>query len=290
MPITSVKLKEPHLRNKDLKVVQSKPVPVPYGMPSLHFLQAIVGGRGQGKTTMLINEILTYNSAKVFDKIYMFSPTLHNDPKYKLLESSDDCTVKTFTSYSDELFKDVLSEIKGDIDLYKDYERKRKIWDRFAKAKRVDVIEDEDLMELYMWDFQEPIAPFKKFPCSLLVFDDLAGNKELYRGDSKGVFNAFVILHRHLACSCIFLSQIFHNAVPRQIRTNISWWVLFKNRNKELRKQIAAELSGPIDPDEFIELWDKACTEDHDFFMADYDAKDKRFRYRRNFDELMLPS
>ena len=288
--IESVKLKEPHLANKDLKVVQSKPVPVPFGMPNLHFLQAIVGGRGQGKTTMLINEILAYNKAKCFEKIYMFSPTLFNDPKYSLIESSEGCNVKTFTSYSDDLFKDVLSEIKSDIDVYKEYERKKKIWDRFTKAKKIEIIEDEDLMELYLWDFQEPVEPFRKFPCSLLVFDDLAGNKELYRGDSKGVFNAFVILHRHLACSCIFLSQIYHNAVPRQIRVNISWWVLFKNRNKDLRKQIATELSGPIDPEVFKELWDMACKENHDFFMVDYDAKDGRFQYRRNFDELLLLS
>lgn len=288
--IETVKLPHKHLLNKDLKVLQSKPVKVPYGLPNLHFLQCIVGGRGQGKTTFLLNEIQAYANWKdgVFEKVYMFSPTLHNDPKYELLKKSSYYELKTFTTYSDEIFRDVLDEIKDDIQRWKDYQEDAAIWKRYTKAKKIEDLSDEDVFALYMMDFQEPEKPFPKFPCSLLVFDDLVGNKELYRSDSKGLFNSFVILHRHLACSCIFLSQIYHNAVPRQIRSNISSWVLFKNRNEDIRKEVAKELSGAIAPEKFLELWDRATKDDHDAFMIDFDAKDKKFRYRRNLNELMV--
>lgn len=297
--IETIKLPHKHLVNKDLKVVQSKPVKVPYGLPNLHFLQCIVGGRGQGKTTFLLNEIEAYASEKVFEKVYCFSPTLHNDPKYERLRHFASANgaklkdnkyydLKTYTTYADDIFREVLDEIKDDIQRWKDYEKEAALWKRYLKVKDIEDLSNEDVLALYMMDFQEPVQPFPKFPCSLLVFDDLVGNKELYRSDSKGIFNSFVILHRHLACSCIFLSQIFHNAVPRQIRTNISTWVLFKNRNSGLRKEIADELSGAISPEAFLELWDRATDGDHDAFMIDFDAKDKKFRYRKNLNELLV--
>ena len=283
-------LSHPHLKNKDLKLMQIKPVKVPYGLPGLHFLQCFVGGRGQGKTTALINEIAAYGAERVFDKLYMFSPTLHNDPKYSLLKNDKYYDLKTYTSYTDEIFRDVLDEIKDDIAKWKEYEEDMKLWKRYKKAKRIEDLSDQDVLDLYLSNFTEPEAPFRKFPCSLLVFDDLAGNRELYRSDSKGLFNSFVILHRHLGCSCIFLSQIFHNAVPRQIRTNISSWVLFQNRNAGLKKQIAEELCGAVSPETFLDLWDTACKDDHDFFMIDTDSKDKKFRYRRNLNDLLIPT
>ena len=285
--ITVERLKAPHLLNKDLKVTQSAPVRVPHGLPGLHFLMTMVGGRGTGKTTALINIMKSYEAAKTFDKVYVFSPTLHNDPKYDLIAKGT-AKLSTFTSYSDEIFRDVLDEIKDDIAEWKEYAEDAKIWRRYTRTKKVEDLSDTDMLALYMMDFQEPVKPFAKFPCSLLVFDDLVGNKELYRSDSKGIFNSFVILHRHLCCSVIFLSQIFHNAVPRQIRTNISSWLLFANRNAKLKKEVAEELCGSISPEAFLALWDEATRDEHSFFMIDTDAKDKRFRYRRNLNELLV--
>jgi hypothetical protein len=281
-------LNHPHLKNNDLKLMQIKHVKVPYGLPSLHFLQCMVGGRGQGKTTALINEIKAYGAERVFEKLYVFSPTLHNDPKYELLKKDKYYDLKTFTTYTDDIFREVLDEIKGDIGQWKKYEDDLKIWTRFKNAKRIEDLSDTEVLGLYMTDFTEPKKPFAKFPCSLLVFDDLVGNRELYRADSKGLFNSFVILHRHLGCSCIFLSQVFHNSVPRQIRSNISSWVLFQNRNTGLKKQMAEELCGAISPETFLKLWDEATKDDHTFFMIDTDAKDKRFRYRRNLNDLLV--
>lgn len=287
--IETQRLTAPHLQNKDLKVTQAAPVKVPHGLPGLHFLMCMVGGRGQGKTTALVNLVKAYDDAGTFEKLYCFSPTLHNDPKYELLKKSS-AKLSTFTSYTDEIFRDVLDEIKDDIALWKDYATDAKVWARYKKAKRLEDLSDEDLLDLYMMDWTEPVKPFKKFPCSLLVFDDLVGNRELYRADSKGLFNSFVILHRHLGCSVIFLSQIFHNAVPRQIRTNISSWLLFANRNAKLKREVAEELCGSISPETFLDLWDTATREDHSFFMVDTDAGDKRFRYRRNLNELLIPA
>ena len=111
----------------------------------------------------------------------MFSPTLHNDPKYDLVKNGS-YKLSTFTSYSDEIFRDVLDEIKDDISEWKEYAEDIKIWRRYTRTKKVEDLSDTDMLALYMMDFKEPIKPFAKFPCSLLVFDDLVQQGALPRG------------------------------------------------------------------------------------------------------------
>jgi hypothetical protein len=44
---------------------------------------------------------------------------------------------------------------------------------------------------------------------------------------------------------------------------------------------------GPLD---FVSMWDFACQEPHGFFMIDYDAKLPTWRFRKNFDCLLVIS
>lgn len=279
----------PHLDNKDLKLTQAKPRQIPEGMPRLHFLMGIIGSRGAGKTTALINMIKMYDHTKSFDKIYFFSPTFHNDPKYKLLETDKhNYKLEVFGNYSDDVFKDVLQEIRDDIDEYKQYERKLKLYQKFMKVKSIDSLTPEELLDLELDDFEEPTTEFKHgMPTSLIVLDDLVGNTDLYKANAKGVFNNFVILHRHLLTSVIFLCQVYQNGIPRQIRNNLSCLLLFRNKNDAMKKQIAEEASSFVTVDHFLQMWDYSCVEPWDFFMIDFDTKDKQYRFRKNFNELV---
>jgi hypothetical protein len=278
------------LENKHLKVTQSQPREVPEGMPKLSFLMNVVGSRGSGKTNAVINLVKMYDKCHSFDKLYLFSPTYHNEPKNKLYHEGS-YKMKVYTTYSDDIFREVLEEIKTDIDEYKEYLRKKKLYEKFLKIKRIEELTPEEIIELDIDNWEEPTTEWKHgMPTSLLIFDDLVGNKDLYRADGKGIFYNFVILHRHLLTSVIFLSQVVKNGVPRQIRNNLSSLILFSNKSESIKKELAEEFSSFCKPEKFIEMWDFACQEPHEFFMIDMDAsgKNKKYRFRRNFDTLIL--
>jgi len=277
------------LDNKNLKITQAKPRKVPEGLPRLSFLGSIVGSRNSGKTNAFINLIKLYDTTKSFDKIYLFSPTYHNDPKYQLLDNDDKhYKFKVYDTYNDTLMKEVLEEIKYEIEDYKKYEKQIKLYKKFLRVKNLDSLTAEELFELNMNDFEEPTTDYKYgMPTSLIIFDDLVGNKDLYRADSKGLLNSFIILHRHLLTSVLFVAQIWANAVPRQIRNNLSLLMLFRNKNNKMKEEIGVEMSSIIKVEDFIKLWNFATEPDYSFFMIDFDAKDPKYRFRRNFNELI---
>lgn len=293
--MTQYKVKKLHgLENKDLKVKQAEPRAVPPDMPRLHFLAAIIGSRGSGKTNAFINLVKMYADTNSFDKVLLFCPTFHNDPKYQLLEPNehdpDSYRFRVETSYSDMALKEFLDEQRRDINEYKQYLRKKELLEKFYKwRKPIASFPAEELMELAACNFELPETEWKHgMPTALIIFDDLAGNKELYRADSKGAANNFFILHRHLLCSVIFLCQTYKNGVPRQIRNNLSLLMLFSNKSKEMKKEIAAEMSAWVSEEEFTDLWDFCTSESYGFLMVDWDTKDPTRRFRKNFDTLIV--
>jgi hypothetical protein len=267
----------------------------PEGLPAKPFLGICYGSRGSGKTNAVLNLIFHYDRVKFFDKIYFFSPTFRNDPKYQLLEEEGaegerkrkHYDLHVYQTYTNEIFADVLKEIREDMEEYKRCEKLKKTYEKFKKAKRLDQLTEDEILDLYELDFQPPECRFERPPTSLLIFDDLVGNRDLYRADSKGTINSFVILHRHLLCSVLFVSQIWKNAVPRQIRNNLSLFMLFGNKSEAIKREVAEEVSSYIKPEEFMALWDKACEPPHSFFKIDLDGK-KEDRFTRNFGDKII--
>lgn len=281
------------LENKDLKVVQASARTAPHTFPNKPLIGAIVGSRGSGKTNCMINLIQHYNKTKFFDKVYMFSPTsFGNDPKYQLLESKNHHFVyRKFSTYTDAIFKDVLDEIKSDIDEYKEWLKKHKIYKKFMKYghKRMtpeEMIEIDLMVDDESDTIEQPLCRWTQMPTSLLIFDDLVSNTELYKSSPRGIFYNFAILHRHLLCSLLFVVQTWSGAVPKQIRGNLSLAILF-NLKPEIKKQVADELCADMSEDTFLYMWNKACVNQWDFFMINYDAP-KNLRFRKNFNEIFL--
>jgi hypothetical protein len=280
------------LENKDLKVVQAPPRQAPKTFPDKPFLGTIVGSRGSGKTNCMINLIQHYDKTKFFDKVYMFSPTsFGNDPKYQLLENGTHHFVyRKFPTYTDEIFKEVLEEIKSDIEEYKDWEKKHKLYNKFMKHGHKRMSPEEMLeVEMMMVDeytIEEPECRWKQMPTSLLIFDDLVSNTELYKTTPRGIFYNFAILHRHLLSSLLFCVQTWSGAVPRQIRANLSLAILF-NLKPEIKKQVADEMCADMSEDTFLKMWEMACVNQWDFFMINYDAP-KKIRFRKNFDNIFV--
>jgi hypothetical protein len=275
------------LENRELKSKLAEPRRAPDTMPDKPFLGVVCGSRGSGKSSSVINLVKLYATTHFFDKVYVFSPTFRNDPKMSHLYD-ERYSVKIIEDATYDALDEVLYEIKYDIEEYKEYEKYLKLWKKLMKAKDIDSFirncEAEEIAILENNDYQVPETKYKNgMPQSLIIFDDLVGSKVVYNNSS---LNKFLLQHRHYLTSILFSVQVWKGAVPRGIRNNLSLMIMFSNKSIPIKQEIAEELSAYITPDKFMDMWDFACKEPHDFFMINFDSKDKKFR--RNFNEIII--
>jgi hypothetical protein len=264
----------------------------PPQMPRLHMLAAVVGSRNSGKTTTAIRMLKMYVQSKSYDKIFWWSPTASREAKIKAF--SEDCDKKgvpleIISHFNEGEFSQLLDWFRSEIDEYRLYKKRLEVWQRFKNCKDVSEMSLEDLSLLEEMDFEKPTTTYKHGPPSFaLVWDDEIGNKTIFSPTCKGVTSQFWILHRHLSCSVFILSQIVANGIPRQIRGNISLWILFSCKSEKLKKDVADELAFKCAPETLLKMWDFATQNQHDFLFCDYDCADVNFMFRRNFTDVMV--
>jgi hypothetical protein len=80
---------------------------LPAPLPRLHFVWSIVAPRGSGKTNLLLN-ILAVWYRRVFDQVFLFCPTFHNEPKWKHIQLNEE---RVFLEYDEGAFQQVLGEL-----------------------------------------------------------------------------------------------------------------------------------------------------------------------------------
>lgn len=141
------------LTSEEIKLKTYPPVKVKDGLPELLFIGGIIAQRGSGKTNAVINLIKHYDSTKAFQKIYFFCPSWENDIKYSVLEGSKNYDLQGFTDYSNDIFKDVLKEIKADMKQWWDYDEKKKAYDKFLSDKNLT---DEEIVTLKAMNYESP--------------------------------------------------------------------------------------------------------------------------------------
>jgi hypothetical protein len=276
-----------------LHIRYDAPRSTPENLPRLHFLSAIIGSRGSGKTTALVRMLKAYFRHHSFDKLYLYCPTIKSDPKYGALTRSAErhkLKVTVHETFSESLFDAAVEEIESDLEEYRAEQKYAKVYNHWA-SKGPDNMSIDDLDMLEREDYSPPPKSKWKYgtPTTLLIFDDLVGNRDLYRSDAKGPVASFAIRHRHQHTSMIFLTQTYHNGVPRQLRSNLSLLILFANKNDALRKEIALEFSSFVPWQRFLEMWEHATGgAKHSFFLVDFDASDPSLRFRRGFDQIFL--
>ena len=271
---------------------------VPNGLPKVPFLAGVFGSRGAGKTTAMINLIRAYQRSEnltppAWDHIIIFSPTAKKDPKYKALEdqlSNKDTKVELVEDFTITKMSDYIKYMETEIE---SFNRKDTALEAYAKFKEkhfsIDKLNEDELLALYSYDFnpEGKVAKMYKHgkPSFCMVFDDLVGEKLVYSSTGTNIVCKFALRHRHYNCTMIFLAQTWANGVPRQIRHNLSLAVFFRVNSRRLKEEVAEEMSSFISEDEFIELWDEATQEHHDYFMVDFSAPPE-FKFRKNLDTI----
>lgn len=272
------------LLNFQPKGVQA-PREVVGNLPNNHFIGLIYASKGMGKTNLLLNMVKQYDHTKFFQRVFLFSPSYESDPKYQVLNDGS-YELQVYNDFNNDIFQDVIDDIKEGLEEWKQYQIRKKLYEKFQKAKDLGKFTEEELFELYDMDYEPPTCRFQKEPFSLIIYDDLASNAQLMK-QGKSIANQFALRTRHFRTSIIYVVQQYKNAVPKMIRNNTDLWVLAKSKSDKDMMAVAEELSSYLSPKEVISLWEKSTSEPYSYFVVNLMASpDKRFT--TNFDEPIL--
>lgn len=287
-------MKTEEIENWDNKAVKHKknkyPIPVDKNSPRMFFVGLFVGSRGSGKTFSIAKLIKQYEHfgildadthEKVAQRVVLFSPTVEANPVLRSLKhlSEEDIV----TNYTDSKLTDVIDDIKREADETKEYKRKVKLYKKFLKTKKVEDLDQEELMELDMMNFEPPEKPLYPNGCvNHLIFDDLIGS-DAFKAVGKSALTNLVLKNRHLSC-CIYIATQNLKAIPKSIRTNTSLYVLYRFANQKIvLEDLYEEVSGILKPTQFQQVYEFATEGKNNALVMDFTGGEPENRLRKNF-------
>lgn len=116
---------------------------------------------------------------------------------------------------------------------------------------------------------------------NLIIYDDFVTHKKA----NAGVIQDMFIRGRKLNCSIIYLTQIFYG-VPKAIRMQAGYFMLFRPENNRDKTMIASELCDTkIEPEILAQMIDFATERPFGFLLVDKTARDRRMKYRIGFEQ-----
>lgn len=276
------------------------------------FSLALVSPKGAGKTTIAGNLLRMYQ--KYFEDVFVFSPTLMNDPKWKTIKKMD------LLSKNKRLSK-FLAKVAKEEDKKRKDEKDPILYDSMTDEKRVFNPDDDKLFtkpwQAAMRRFEQkefdPKVPEENFIVdldpsklnqiidqqqewidyiqskggdshlanrTLIICDDIVGSGFIsQRKDAP--FTKLNVLLRHLNMSLIEISQAFKE-LPRTIRTQFSGCIILDVPNEQQLKSIYEEFPCHLSWKE----WEKAyrhCVSDDYGFMFINNQKPKQHRIFKTF-------
>jgi len=296
MPYIVRTVKGPGEDLPELKIKEHDRRKAPRTMPRPPFLAGMFGSRGAGKTTLLIQLIRWYDKYDAFDRFVVFSPTHKKDPKWEALEHSGlKGKLDLRERFDHKQFQEIKDEQEKALERYDEFKIAVAAYRKWTNHDgNTDKLTERELLALNEYDFSNPKdgEMFKHGRPSILVaFDDQIGNTDVYRGDCKGPVAEFTLRHRHFNCSIVFMAQVYQTGIPRGLRNNLSLMFFFANKSIALKKEVAEEMSKYVTPEQFIDMWTYATeSDDHGSFVVSYDADRPEWRFRKNFNQLLMPA
>lgn len=214
-------------------------------LPHLPFSLLAAGTRGAGKSFLTTNFFNLYHSW--FDKIFVFSPTIFLDRKFKLLfeklgmKDEMEVGVNIFTEYDESVLNIIMTRIE-----------------KFNKNK-----------------------PFKDKAQILFVFDDIVSS--IPKNQRRTIFNKLILNNRHYAASVIINSQTL-KLMDSNFRKVSSQIVLFKTYNVVELYAYCEEFSAVLGDTKgecrmnFLKYYNKATEDEHSFLFINLHHKNLFFK------------
>ena len=229
-----------------------------------HLVQCIITGPSEcGKSIFLTNSIL--NIINEYEKIYIYSPSLHQDLYQKL--------IKCFSNYIPiNIIPNILNEVDidiviGEIVNNKDFEKSD------TEIETFDNIED------------------LKFPQehennSIIILDDL-NEKEINNEKIQAMFKP----GRHNILSIFIISQDYYELPKRTIRSNGNVFHLFEPNNYlDVRNIYQDKASMDMTLDEFKYLTSTCWNKSYQPLTIDMTKDKYTGRYRLGLNSIFVPN
>mgnify|MGYP003133404322 CR=1 FL=1 len=271
------------LENKNISVKKDEKPPMYPNLPQAYYRLNVSGASGSGKGVAVLN--MLHKQYPYFDRIFVISPTIHNDPKATDFFDGKD-NVIVFDEPTAELIKDIKDELERMIEKHKEYKKIRDIYHKFVKNKYdPDKLTPIELMKLHSVSFDPSsmeMAVNRDKLNFLLYLDDCQGMKIL----KSPTFENFLIKARHHQTNMIVTTQTF-KGVTNAWRRNSTCHFLFKTNDLNQVKSIYEEVAGYFEGEEqFMKIYKYSTDEKHSFMYID--TQDKENPIRKNFDEVII--
>ena len=145
------------------------------------------------------------------------------------------------------------------------------------------VLDPLDGMQYFPFnEHEEVISVDKALPNSIMIFDDIATEKQNNVRD-------FFCMGRHKNVDCFYLCQSYAQIPKHLVRDNTNLLVIFRQDDTNLKHIYEDHVNTDMLYQQFKDLC-AACWNDgkHGFLMIDKDGEIGRGRYRKGFDDLTI--
>lgn len=128
----------------------------------------------------------------------------------------------------------------------------------------------------------EVVAPENALPNSVMIFDDVACEKQ-------NNVRAYFCMGRHKSVDCFYLCQSYAQIPKHLVRDNVNLLVAFRQDDVNLRHLYNDHVNTDMTFTQFKELCAKCWNDEkHGFLMIDKDSAMNSGRYRRGFDSFAI--
>ncbi len=270
------------LDNPEIKVKDDEKPKFQFDTFQPYFRVAYAGSSGGGKSNAMIN--LYEKMYPHFDKTYVVSPTIHNDPKAKNAFMDRD-NIMVFDEPTNQLINEIWADAKRIHQQYLASIKVKKAWDKWKRNnwdEKKLTGKEMALLDSISWDKDNLQWDKPRRPNLCLILDDLQGTGIL-RGKA---LEAFIIKMRHFNCSCMISVQTWKGVSPN-IRRNLSGYCIFFTPDQKLLKGIYEEVAGLFKSyDDFMEHYNFATQDGRHNFLY-IDVNDKKHPIRKNYNEVI---
>ena len=263
----------------------------------------LVGRRGSAKSTSACNYLRMLRQDDNCDRILCVSSTFASNKA--LMEDLEIDDEDVFDPDEPKTIDNILDIMDNEAEEYENYLKELEIYKQVMKMIHSDSISileipPEYLLKFASNNYQPPTYKYKHQP-RIICFVDDAQSTRLF-GNRK--FINLCVRHRHcgmfskdlggaLGLSLLICVQNFSSAqygLPRAVRNNATAVCLFKIYDEKELENVYKSVSGEIDYDEFMQVYDYATKEKYCFLLVDLNPKDANKKYRKCFNELIVPS
>lgn len=129
-------------------------------------------------------------------------------------------------------------------------------------------------------------------PVPVLFIDDMS-HSPLYSSSPSNPLINLVLRHRHLGgqgygLTIQFGVQTFKAGINKALRANTMQFLLFRTNDRSVLDDIYEELGAFTTKEGFLEMYNRAVVDKHDFLLVDVNAREDCRAFRRGFDTILM--